>query len=70
MKWYSVKDFGIPANFGRLFVAIAVDELVVFGLAEYTHNIKTDKFSWFDDNDSVLLGVTHFCIPEPIRINE
>lgn len=65
MKWYSVIDYKIPANIGYLFVALKVEELCAYSIAQYTHNILTDKFNWFDKDGNTLTQVTHFCIPEP-----
>jgi hypothetical protein len=68
MKWYSVKDYKIPAHLGYLFVALKVEEMCTYTIAEYTYNIKTDKFDWFNESGDTLSQVTHFCIPDPVEI--
>lgn len=70
MKWYSVNDYKIPANIGYLFVALKVDELCTYDIAKYTHNSETDLFNWFNKDGNILVQVTHFCIPDPIEIEE
>lgn len=70
MKWYSVKKHKIPANIGFLFVALEVEELCSYAIAIYKHDIITDQFSWFHENGNKLSQVTHFCIPDPIEIEE
>ncbi len=70
MKWYSVKDYKVPANMGMLFVALSIENLCIYKICEYKHNLKTDEFSWFDEQGYTSSQVTHFCIPDPIEIEE
>ena len=70
MKWYSVKKHGIPVNSGHLFVALKVEELCAYDMAQYTHNFNTDRFDWFNKDGNVLTQVTHFCIPAPVDKEE
>lgn len=70
MKWYSVKDYKIPANISFVLVALDVDHTCAYIMAEHKYNQKTDEFSWFDENGNTFSQVTHFCIPEPVEIEE
>ena len=70
MRWYSVNTYKIPANIGIVFIALSVDELCVYKLSKYTYDARTDAFRWFDENDNTFSQVTHFCIPDPIEIEE
>ena len=66
MKWYSVKEYKIPAETGFLFVVIESNGNWVFDMAEYTHNFKLDAPSWYSVSGTILSNVTHFCIPDPV----
>ncbi len=68
MKWYSVKDFLIPVNYGSIFVAVRVDEMCVHTMAKYKYDKKSDKYGWFNDDGNQLMNVSHFCVPDPIEI--
>lgn len=70
MKWYSVKQYQIPVNLSYVFVAISFDNMCLYKLAQYKHNSKTDEFDWFDEKGNTLSQVTHFCIPQPVPIDD
>lgn len=70
MKWYSVKKYKIPGNSSYIFVALSVEELCVFEMAKYTYCNKTDDFRWINEDGEILSQVTHFCIPDPIEIDD
>lgn len=70
MKWYSVKKYKIPVNRGFIFVASDLDEMCMYDVAQYKHNEERDRFYWHNKDDRILMRVTHFCIPDPVEIEE
>ncbi len=66
MKWYSVNEFKIPINYGYIFVALEVDEMCTYKIAEYRYNPESDLFNWFCENGSIMTQVKYFCLPDPI----
>ncbi len=70
MKWHSVRKYHIPCGLGELFVAIPVDEMVVYKMAEYDYDRKNDDYGWFCIDKNRLIGITHFCIPDPVEIED
>lgn len=70
MKWYSIKEYKIPSNMQYIFVALDVEEMCVYEMAQYKYINRTDSFNWVNKQDSILTQVTHFCIPDPIPIED
>jgi hypothetical protein len=53
-----------------IFVALDVEEMCVYEMAQYKYINRTDSFNWVNKQDSILTQVTHFCIPDPIPSEE
>jgi len=67
MKWYSVKKYRPPYS---------VMELIVYNGMSIKHaeccamSDGSYEFYKLDMDSTIIEGVTHFCIPEPIEIEE
>ena len=62
MKWYSVKKYKPSLNIGTYFVITKDGQLWT---ADWYHN------RWKSDSeDEEICGVTHFCIPDPVEVEE
>ena len=72
MKWYSIKKFNIHENAGICFIRNAFNQLFV-SIPRYEKD--GEEISWrIIDEDNIDRGfycsITHFCIPDPIEIDE
>lgn len=68
MKWYSVKKYTPYNDIGVCLVMTENDDVTMATFGYWSH---TDQYLWLSDIDAKPLeGVTHFCIPEPVEIEE
>lgn len=68
MKWYSVDKFK-PHN--KMGVCFVMDENLKICLATFKYSYEIDGYAWVSEiNNSSYVSVTHFCIPEPVNIEE
>jgi hypothetical protein len=69
MKWYSVKKY-VPPDDCKLFVITDYGDIWT---CKYTaeHLDEYDGALFISDMDGMIVkGITHFCIPDPIEIEE
>ena len=66
MKWYSVKKYKPPAHCTRCLVRTEGGGLYI------AENVEMEcGYEWEGSTSEVYIaGVTHFCIPEPVEIEE
>lgn len=69
MKWYSVKKYKPPRN-SNLFILTDCGYIWTAQHSE-NHQEKDMVLAFVEDVDyTVIKNVTHFCIPEPVEIEE
>lgn len=66
MRWYSVKKFN-PLIGGEY---IVTDGDFVYSATYSPGNVWIDSSKDDDEEESQLRRITHFCIPDPIEIEE
>ncbi len=67
MKWYSVKKYKPCTDYGGKYIVRSESSHSLMYFARW--EIFPEK--WIDtENQRELLHVTHFCIPDPIEIEE
>lgn len=67
MKWYSIKKYKVPAG-TICFILFEEDQ---FEVAMWGWHEKTKQYGFLTLEDNLLCSnVTHFCIPEPVEIEQ
>lgn len=64
MKWYSVKKYR-PSIRCAEYIVLTRDGIIY--IAENVH-MRDGRIEWEREHDDNLLDVTHFCIPDPVEI--
>lgn len=67
MKWYSVKKYVPPNPSGECLIA-ECDQ--VLAIARYVYVESRLNWEWVDQKGIPYGDVSHFCIPDPIEIEE
>ena len=67
MKWLNVKKFMRCHNYGGYYIVISKTSHTVMYFARWE---SFDKLWINADNNEILNYITHFCIPDPIEIEE
>lgn len=63
MRWYSIKKYKPPSTNDVYFV------MTRDGMVWTAFHVGNNN--WQTDTDSAeILGITHFCIPDPVEIEE
>ena len=70
MKWYNVKKF-LPCDYEEVICrVIDKEELESIVMASYAHDRKKWDFNHHTFDERYRFTVTHFCIPDPIEIED
>jgi hypothetical protein len=67
VKWYSVKKYIPPVKEYIYFVRLSNGEIYTATIESYEHD---GRHSWISEDDKYFddYSITHFCIPDPIEI--
>lgn len=72
MKWYSVKKYLAPTETILIFRARHSDGSIAFAEVEASHDYSGSCFVefHFDLYNKSFWSAAHFCIPDPVEIDE
>lgn len=66
MKWYSVKSYLLPLINNWVFLT---DGILIY--TGYLDVCAGGKRTWYNrETDDEITGITHFCLPGPVEIED